>query len=164
MWLNFFGADQSYHLARKLFVYKGLLPACEMGLLDRPHHYTVAERHDTGEHVEFVAGHITGWHDNGQTTRGDSGGRAHMTAAILDGRLISAEIKAEVRAEVCHIVEKQGQAPGLAIVRVGSDAASGVYSKALLRMAEEVGVTARLEQLPVHTSADELRALLLQLN
>jgi enoyl-CoA hydratase/carnithine racemase len=24
MWLNFFGADQSYHLARKIFVYKGL--------------------------------------------------------------------------------------------------------------------------------------------
>jgi putative two-component system hydrogenase maturation factor HypX/HoxX len=27
MWLNFFGADRSYHLARKRFVYKGLMPA-----------------------------------------------------------------------------------------------------------------------------------------
>ncbi len=27
MWLNFFGADPSYHLARKRFVYKGLMPA-----------------------------------------------------------------------------------------------------------------------------------------
>ncbi len=26
MWLNFFGADRSYHLARKRFVYKGLMP------------------------------------------------------------------------------------------------------------------------------------------
>ena len=26
MWLNFFGADPSYHLARKRFVYKGLMP------------------------------------------------------------------------------------------------------------------------------------------
>ena len=29
MWLNFFGADHSYHLARKHFVYKGNLPARE---------------------------------------------------------------------------------------------------------------------------------------
>ena len=31
MWLNFFGADHSYHLARKHFVYKGNLPARERG-------------------------------------------------------------------------------------------------------------------------------------
>ena len=31
-------------------------------------------------------------------------------------------------------------------------------------MAEEVGITARLEHVPVHTSADELHALLVQLN
>jgi methylenetetrahydrofolate dehydrogenase (NADP+)/methenyltetrahydrofolate cyclohydrolase len=61
-------------------------------------------------------------------------------------------------------VEQQGQVPGLAIVRVGSDAASRVYSKAILRVAEDVGITARLEQLPLNTSADELRALLVQLN
>ena len=69
-----------------------------------------------------------------------------------------------LRGEVRLTVEKQGQAPGLAIVRVGNDAASGVYSKALLRMAGDVGITARLEHLPVETSADELRARLLQLN
>jgi methylenetetrahydrofolate dehydrogenase (NADP+)/methenyltetrahydrofolate cyclohydrolase len=87
-----------------------------------------------------------------------------MTAEILDGRAMSAEMKAELRGEVRHTVEKQGQAPGLVIVRVGGDAASGVYSKAILRVAEDVGINARLEQLPVHTSADELRALLVQLN
>lgn len=87
-----------------------------------------------------------------------------MTAEILDGRAMSAEMKVELRGEVSHIVEKQGQAPGLVIVRVEGDAASGVYSKAILRVAEDVGINARLEQLPVHTSADELRALLVQLN
>ena len=61
-------------------------------------------------------------------------------------------------------MEQQGQPPGLAIVRVGSDASSGVYSQAILRLAEEVGITARLEQLPVDTSADEVRARLLLLN
>src|SRR5579885_3488128 len=80
---------------------------------------------------------------------------------------MSAEIKAELRDEVRRFVERQGengQAPGLVIVRVGGDAASGVYSKAILRVAEDVGVNARLEQLAANTSADELRALLVQLN
>ncbi len=107
MWLNFFGADRRYHLARKNFVYKGL-----------------------------------------------------MRAEILDGRAMSAEIKAQVRRSVM----KLGQAPGLVIVRVEGDAASGVYSKAILRVAKDVGINARLVQLAVHTSADELRALLVQLN
>ena len=34
MWQNFFGADQSYHLARKNFVYKGLLPSRERSDVD----------------------------------------------------------------------------------------------------------------------------------
>ena len=87
-----------------------------------------------------------------------------MTAEILDGRAMSAEMKAELRSEVRRFVENQGQAPDLVVVRVGGEAASGVYSKAILRMAEDVGITARLAHLPVHTSADELRVLLVQLN
>ncbi len=164
MWLNFFGADQSYHQARKHFVYKGLLPAREKGLMDGTYQYTDAERHETGGHVEFVAGHVTNWHDSGQSTRDGYGARANMTAAILDGRAMSAEIKVQVRGEVRRFVEQQGQTPGLAIVRVGANAASGVYSQTILRMAEDVGIIARLEQLPVDTSANELRALLVQLN
>jgi putative two-component system hydrogenase maturation factor HypX/HoxX len=127
MWLNFFGADKSYHLARKHFVYKGILPARDR---DSDNSY---------------------W-------------KASTTAAILDGRAMSAEIKEQVRSEVRRFVEKQGQAPGLVIVRVEGDEASGVYSKAILRMSENVGITARLEQLPIDTSGDELRARLVQLN
>jgi putative two-component system protein, hydrogenase maturation factor HypX/HoxX len=127
MWLNFFGADQSYHLARKHFVYKGILPSREWG------------------DVSFKC-------------------RNSSLAEILDGRDMSEEIKERVRADVSSFVEKQGQAPGLAIVRVEGDVGSGVYSKAILRMAEEVGINVRLEHLPIHTSGDEVRALLVQLN
>ena len=49
-------------------------------------------------------------------------------------------------------------------MRVGGDAASGVYSRVILRVAEEVGIKASLEQLPTLTSADELRSLLVLLN
>jgi methylenetetrahydrofolate dehydrogenase (NADP+)/methenyltetrahydrofolate cyclohydrolase len=76
-----------------------------------------------------------------------------MTAEILDGRTMSAEIKAELRDEVRCSMEKQGQAPGLGIVRVGGDAASVVYSKAILRVARDVGINAHLEQLSVNTTS-----------
>ena len=87
-----------------------------------------------------------------------------MTATILDGRAIGAEIKFELRADIENYVHEQGRPPGLVIVRVGGDAASGVYSKAILRVAEDIGVEARLDQFPTRISPDELRAILMQLN
>lgn len=87
-----------------------------------------------------------------------------MTAHILDGRAMGAEIRAELREEIRRYVQEQGHAPGLVIVLVGSDDASGMYSKAILRVANDIGISARLEQLPANTSSDELHALLLQLN
>jgi methylenetetrahydrofolate dehydrogenase (NADP+)/methenyltetrahydrofolate cyclohydrolase len=87
-----------------------------------------------------------------------------VTAQILDGRAMGAEIKAELQGEVRRYTQVKGRAPGLEIVRVGGDAASGVYSKAILRVAGDVGINAKLEQLPTITSADELRSMLLHLN
>jgi len=87
-----------------------------------------------------------------------------VTAQILDGRAMGAEIRSELREEIRRFVRERGQAPGLVIVLVGGDAASSVYSKAILRIADDIGVRARLEQLPTATSSDELRATLLYLN
>src|SRR5213592_1863529 len=87
-----------------------------------------------------------------------------MTAEILDGRALGAEIKAELRDEVRQYLQERGRPPGLAIVLVGGDAASGMYSKAILRVAEDVGVRANLEVLPDEIPADELRAILHHLN
>ena len=169
MWLNFFGADRSYHLARKHFVYKGLLPARERddaGVESKSSGELFGAPQSagdawcaTGGSAVFAVGQ-----DSGHSVSGNSSWRASTTAAILDGQAISAEIKAQVRAEVRRFVEQQGRAPGLAIVRVGADASSGVYSKVILRMAEEVGITAHLEHVPADTSADEVHALLVQLN
>ncbi|HEV7235351.1 MAG TPA: bifunctional 5,10-methylenetetrahydrofolate dehydrogenase/5,10-methenyltetrahydrofolate cyclohydrolase, partial [Ktedonobacteraceae bacterium] len=74
------------------------------------------------------------------------------------------EIRAELREEIRAYSQLQGRPPGLAIVLVGGDAASGVYSKAILRVANDVGVAARLEQLSAQVSPDELRAMLVYLN
>src|SRR5579863_3880558 len=77
---------------------------------------------------------------------------------------MGAEIRAELREEVSSYTQLQGRPPGLVIVRVGGDSASGVYSKAILRVANEIGVAARLGQLSEQVSPDELRAMLLSLN
>ncbi len=87
-----------------------------------------------------------------------------MTAQIIDGKAMAAELRAELRAEVVYYVRQQGQTPEVVVVRVGGDAASGVYSKAILRAAEGVGLIARLEQMPTRITEEELQALLQQLN
>ncbi len=87
-----------------------------------------------------------------------------MRATILDGRAMSKDLRAELRVDVARYVQESGQAPGLVIVRVEGDAASGVYSKAILRVANEIGVQARLELLPAETSPDELRSTIIRLN
>ena len=88
-----------------------------------------------------------------------------MTAVILDGRAMGAEIRSELRDEVRHYLQQRGQPPGLVIVHVSSDdGASAVYSRAILRIAEDIAVSARLEHLPALTSPEELRCRLLLLN
>jgi methylenetetrahydrofolate dehydrogenase (NADP+) / methenyltetrahydrofolate cyclohydrolase len=87
-----------------------------------------------------------------------------MVATIIDGKALGAEMRAELRDEVQRYVQRLGQPPGLVIVRVGGDAASGVYSKAILRIANEVGVQARLNQLPADISPEELHTVLQHLN
>ncbi len=87
-----------------------------------------------------------------------------MTATILDGRAMSVDLRAELRTDVTRYVQQYGQAPGLVIVRVEGDAASGVYSKAILRIANEIGIQARLELLPAQISPNELRSALIRLN
>jgi methylenetetrahydrofolate dehydrogenase (NADP+)/methenyltetrahydrofolate cyclohydrolase len=87
-----------------------------------------------------------------------------VTARIINGRALGNVMRGELREEVGRYVQEYGKAPGLVILRVEGDAASGVYSKAILRIAGDVGVQARLELLPASTSEEELRAALVRLN
>ncbi len=87
-----------------------------------------------------------------------------MTAHILDGRVMRARVKEELQEDVARFARTYSTVPGLVIVRVGNDSASGVYSKAILRAADEVGLRAHMEQLASRTTPDELRSTLIQLN
>ncbi len=61
-----------------------------------------------------------------------------MSAKILDGAKLAAEIKAEVAEEVRRLAA-EGMRPGLAAVLVGNDPASEVYVRNKVKTCEAVG-------------------------
>lgn len=85
-----------------------------------------------------------------------------MTAAILDGKAVAAQVKAEVRART-EALAARGAQVGLAVVLVGDDPASAVYVRAKTKDAREVGIVAADHKLPATTTQAELLALVARL-
>ena len=83
---------------------------------------------------------------------------------LINGKEISAAIRAELREECTAFVAKRGYAPGLAVVIVGEDPASQVYVRNKARACEEVGFYSEVHRLPAETTQDELNALIDRLN
>jgi methylenetetrahydrofolate dehydrogenase (NADP+)/methenyltetrahydrofolate cyclohydrolase len=65
-----------------------------------------------------------------------------MAAEILDGRRIAQAVRDDLNKQAQEAAARLGRRAGLAIVRVGDDPASLVYTSALLRTSEAVGVSA----------------------
>lgn len=86
-----------------------------------------------------------------------------VAAEIIDGKRISADVKAEVAAEVAKLIEG-GVTPGLAVVLVGEDPASKVYVKNKEKACEALGIKSITHRLPATTSEEELLALVDRLN
>ncbi|MGH2734829.1 MAG: bifunctional methylenetetrahydrofolate dehydrogenase/methenyltetrahydrofolate cyclohydrolase FolD [Actinomycetota bacterium] len=86
-----------------------------------------------------------------------------MTARIIDGKAIAAEVRSEV-AEQAKELAARGLIPGLATVLVGDDPASHVYVRAKRRACEQVGIKSWDHDLPASLSQDELLALIDKLN
>lgn len=85
-------------------------------------------------------------------------------ARIIDGKVISKEVRGEIAADVVAFKEKYGKAPGLAVIIVGSDPASQVYVRNKKRACEEVGFYSENYELPEETSQAELIELVEKLN
>lgn len=85
-------------------------------------------------------------------------------AKIMDGKLVSAKIKEEIRLEIEEIKKNGGQVPGLAVVIVGDDPASKIYVKNKHKDCEEVGMYSEEYALPENTSEKELLELVKKLN
>ena len=85
-------------------------------------------------------------------------------AKLIDGKAISAEVRAEIKSETADFVAKTGIRPGLAVIIVGEDPASQVYVRNKKRACEEVGFYSESYELPASTSQEELEALVEKLN
>lgn len=86
------------------------------------------------------------------------------TARIIDGKAISLEIRGEIADKTNAFKEKYGMAPGLAVIIVGSDPASGVYVRNKKRACEQVGFYSRVYELDEDTTEKRLEALIDELN
>ena len=85
-------------------------------------------------------------------------------AEIIDGKKISADIRAEVAADVKKMKDQYGLTPGLAVVLVGEDPASQVYVRNKEKACEEVGFNSFKHVLPADTGEADLLKLVDELN
>lgn len=83
---------------------------------------------------------------------------------LLDGKLVSKQIKEELKVEVDELVNKYGKAPTLAIVLVGNVEASHIYVRNKLKAAKLTGINTNLVTLPDTIITEELLNVVNDLN
>jgi methylenetetrahydrofolate dehydrogenase (NADP+) / methenyltetrahydrofolate cyclohydrolase len=87
-----------------------------------------------------------------------------MTARIIDGKAIAAELRARVADEVARVKRAHGLTPGLAVVLVGHDPASEVYVRSKHTQTQAAGMVSFDHKLPADVSQADLLALVAKLN
>jgi len=85
-------------------------------------------------------------------------------AQIIDGKLVSSEIRRQLTADVASFKEETGITPGLAVILVGNDPASTVYVRNKHRGCEEAGMNSYQIYMPEETTEDELLSKIDELN
>ncbi|MBO8170368.1 MAG: bifunctional methylenetetrahydrofolate dehydrogenase/methenyltetrahydrofolate cyclohydrolase FolD [Bacillaceae bacterium] len=86
-----------------------------------------------------------------------------MSATILDGKEIAADIRSEIKSEVEELKQK-GITPGLTVVLVGDNPASQSYVRAKARACEEVGIYSEVIRKPSTITQQELLDQIADLN
>src|SRR5512134_3257831 len=86
-----------------------------------------------------------------------------MTARIIDGKALAASLRSELLPRI-HRLTAAGHRPGLAVVLVGDDPASGVYVRNKVKACEEIGIRSWFDRLPADTSEAALLARIAALN
>lgn len=87
-----------------------------------------------------------------------------MSAKILDGKAIAAELRESIRQEVEKQVAAGNVRPGLAVIMVGEDPASQVYVRNKKIACEKAGFNDVSEVLPAETTQEAVLALIDKLN
>ena len=86
-----------------------------------------------------------------------------MSAQILDGKALAAEIRSEVKTQVAALAEK-GVCTALAVILVGDDSASQVYVRNKIKACADTGIRSLEFRMPAETTQQELLAKIAELN
>ena len=78
-----------------------------------------------------------------------------MTATLIDGAAVARAIRGEAKAEVAALAER-GVRPGLGVLLVGDDPASGVYVRGKTRACDEAGLYHDTVRLPATATTAEV--------
>ena len=87
-----------------------------------------------------------------------------MTARIIDGKVIAAELRARVAGEVARVRRDHALTPGLAVVLVGNDPASEVYVRSKHKQTQAAGMASFEHVLPADVEQIEVLVLIAKLN
>ena len=87
-----------------------------------------------------------------------------MSAKIIDGKQVAADIRRELQQEIADLRRQSGLQPGLAVVLVGADPASQSYVTAKEKACAEIGIYSSDNRLPTETSEEALLNLIDELN
>lgn len=86
-----------------------------------------------------------------------------MSAQILDGKALAAEIRSEVKTQVAALAEK-GVSTALAVILVGDDSASQVYVRNKIKACADTGIRSLELRMPAETTQQQLLAKIAELN
>jgi methylenetetrahydrofolate dehydrogenase (NADP+) / methenyltetrahydrofolate cyclohydrolase len=87
-----------------------------------------------------------------------------MTARILDGRALAAELRWQVSEDVARLRQTWGLTPGLAVILLGEDPASQIYVRTKAKATREAGMSSIEQRLPADTSEARLLTVIAELN
>lgn len=87
-----------------------------------------------------------------------------MTARLINGKTLAAEIREHIRRQVDKRRQSGLRIPGLAVIMVGKDPASAIYVRNKHRACEQVGFVSRAHDLPAETTQADLKRLIEGLN
>lgn len=86
-----------------------------------------------------------------------------MSAQILDGKALAAEIRSEVKTQVAALAKK-GVSTALAVILVGDDSASQVYVRNKIKACADTGIRSLEFRMPAETTQQQLLAKIAELN
>ncbi len=87
-----------------------------------------------------------------------------MSATIIDGKAVSARVRAEVADDVAKLREETGELPGLATILVGEDPASAIYVANKRKACAEAGIADHHQHLDGGVSQDDVASLIEECN